>query len=157
MQNQNLPLLLTSRANYKVPKGEEQVVHYKAERVMFDPHDGTTRISHPDLLKTNVRMFDDVKRNLELQGYTVEILYHPEGKYSDVVIPKGAKQQLAEKDAELRAKEDEIARLKAQIEAQNKANASEKEGEKEESAPKIEGENGEAPKPKRGAKTKKSE
>lgn len=157
MQNQNLPLLSISRSNYKVPKGEEQEVHYKAERVLYDSRDGVTRLSHPDLLKTNVRMFDEVKRNLELQGYTIEILYHPQGKYTNVTIPKDAKAELAEKEAQMRAKDEEIARLKAQLEATKKDEsmdnmegadgiAIEKEAQNEENAPK-----------KRGGKTKKGE
>lgn len=115
MQNQNLPLLSTHRENYVVPKGEEREVHYKIERVLFDPTDGVTRVSHPDLVKTNVKMFDDVKRNLELQGYTVEILYHPDGKYSNVVIPGDARAEIAQRDDEIAALRAEIARMKADV------------------------------------------
>lgn len=121
MQNQNLPLLSISRENYKVPKGEERVVHYKAERVLYT-RDGMTRLSKPALIKTNVKMFDEVKRNLEVQGYTIEILYHPQGKYTNVVIPQNPTTVLAEKEAqleaknvELDAKDAEIARLKAEL------------------------------------------
>lgn len=109
MQNNNLPLISISRENYNVPKGEEQLVHYKIEKVRFS-NDGRVRISHPDLIKTSDKMFDMVKRNLELQGYTLEILYHPEGKYTDVRIPKDTASELIEK-------EDEIARLKAELAA----------------------------------------
>lgn len=108
MQNNNLPLISISRENYEVPKGEEQLVHYKIEKVRFS-NDGRVRISHPDLIKTSDKMFDMVKRNLELQGYMVEILFHPEGKYTDVRIPKDTASELAEK-------EDEIAKLKAELE-----------------------------------------
>lgn len=157
MQNHNLPLLSIHRENYAVPKGEEQIVHYKAERVLFDPKDGNVRLSHPDLLKTNVKMFDDVKRNLELQGYTIEILYHPQGKYTNVVI-KDTSAELASAKAELAAKDDEIARLRAKLEAQEaKENAPEKVEAKEESAPENDGEIAESPKPKKGGKTKKVE
>lgn len=114
MQNQNLPLLSISRENYNVPKGEEQVVHYKAERVIF-ARDGVTRLSQPSLIKTNIKMFDEVKRNLELQGYTIEILYHPQGKYTNVVIPKSPETVIAEKEAQLEEKDEEIARLKREL------------------------------------------
>ncbi len=157
MQNHNLPLLSIHRENYLVPKGEEHIVHYKAERVLFDPKDGNVRLSHPDLLKTNVKMFDDVKRNLELQGYTIEILHHPQGKYTNVVI-KDTGAELASAKAELAAKDDEIARLRAELEAQmGKGNAPEKVEAKEEIAPKNDGETAESPKQKKGGKTKKVE
>ena len=130
MQNQNLPLLSIHRENYKVPKGEEHIVHYKAEKVLYD-NNGMVRVSHPDLIKTNVKMFDDVKRNLELQGYTIEILHHPQNKYTNVI--------LADKNeafaAELAAKDDEIASLRAELEAQmeaTKGNAPQKEEANEE-------------------------
>lgn len=126
MQKQNLPLLSISRENYQVPKGEEQQVHYKAERLAHDPVT-LERTSHPDLIKTNVKQFDEVKRNLELQGYTIEILHHPLGKYTDVRLPKDVKAQLREKD-------DEIAALRAQLNAM-KADATAKEEAKPETAP----------------------
>ena len=145
MQNQNLPLLSIHRENYQVPKGEEHIVHYKAEKVLYD-NNGMVRVSHPDLIKTNVKMFDDVKRNLELQGYTIEILHHPQNKYTNVI--------LADKNeafaAELAAKDDEIARLRAELEA-TKENASKKEEAKEEIPLESEGET------KRKGKTKKGE
>ena len=167
MQNQNLPLLSISRENYKVPKGEEHVVHYKAERVIYT-RDGMTRLSKPSLVKTNVRMFDEVKRNLELQGYTIEILYHPQGKYTNVVIPKNPNTVLAEKEAELEAKDSEIARLKEELAKAKKSGeeniATEKKSVKEEKAPENqeaidltlqEGEGETAPKTRKG-KIKKS-
>ena len=159
MQNNSLPLLSIHRENYLVPKGEERIVHYKAEKVLYDPNDGVTRLSHPDLLKTNVKMFDDVKRNLELQGYTIEILHHPEGKYTNVVI-KDSRAELAEAKAELAAKDDEIARLKAELAAKGAAKkevAPEKEEAKEEISSENEEATAELPKPKKGGKTKKGE
>lgn len=149
MQNQNLPLLSIHRENYKVPKGEEHIVHYKAEKVLYD-NNGMVRVSHPDLIKTNVKMFDDVKRNLELQGYTIEILHHPQNKYTNVILAD-KNEALA---AELAAKDDEIARLRAELEAQMKAtkgNAFGKEEAKEETPIESEGET------KRKGKTKKGE
>lgn len=160
MQNNSLPLLSIHRENYIVPKGEERIVHYKAEKVLYDPNDGVTRLSHPDLIKTNVKMFDDVKRNLELQGYTIEILHHPEGKYTNVVI-KDSRAELAEAKAEIAAKDDEIARLRAELDAQMKATSKGVAPEKEEAKEEISSENEEAtaelPKPKKGGKTKKGE
>lgn len=145
MQNQNLPLLSIHRENYQVPKGEEHIVHYKAEKVLYD-NNGMVRVSHPDLIKTNVKMFDDVKRNLELQGYTIEILHHPQNKYTNVI--------LADKNeafaAELAEKDNEIARLRAELEA-TKENAFGKEEAKEEIPLESEGET------KRKGKTKKGE
>ena len=158
MQNQNLPLLSITRENYQVPKGEEQEVHYKAERILYDPNDGRTRLSHPDLIKTNVKMFDDVKRNLELQGYTIEILYHPQGKYTNVRIPKDAGTELRERTEELAKAQDEIARLRAELDAQMKATtASEKQEGKPENAPQNDGENAEPAPAKKSGRPKKGE
>ena len=134
MQNQNLPLSKISRETYNVPKGEEQVVHYKAERVLFS---GANRVSHPDLIKTNVKAFDEVKRNLELQGYTIEILYHPLGKYTTTRIPRDASEEIAEKEAEIKAKDAMIAELEAKakaLAAELDAKAKEVSAEKKESA-----------------------
>lgn len=136
MQNQNLPLSKISRETYIVPKGEEQSVHYKAERVLYA--DGV-RVSHPDLIKTDVKSFDVVKRNLELQGYTIEILHHPLGKYTNVTIPRDMKEEIAERDAEIAALKAQLAAAKAasadnapEKEEAEEENPSEKEGEKEE-------------------------
>lgn len=126
MQKNNLPLLSLNRENYEVPKGEEQLVHYKIEKVVFLA-DGRTRISHPDLIKTPDRMFDDVKRNLELQGYTIEILFHPQGKYTNVTLPKDTAAELAEKDAEIEKLKAELAKAQSKAEKQPKAEAQSKE------------------------------
>lgn len=160
MQNQNLPLLSIHRENYCVPKGEEHCVHYKAEKVLFDPKDGTHRLSHPDLIKTNTKMFDEVKRNLELQGYVIEILYHPLGKYTNVVVPADPKAELAIAKAELAAKDEELARMRAELEAQmqaNRENASQKLEENGENANENEEAKTETPTAKKGGRPKKSE
>lgn len=104
-----------TRANYAVPKGEEHVVHYTAEKVLFEGKSGI-RVSHPDLIKTDVKMFDSVKRNLELQGYTINILFHPQGKYPEEIVSESALEKAAR---ELAEKEEEIAKLKAMLEEQN--------------------------------------
>lgn len=120
MQKNNLPLLSLNRENYEVPKGEEQLVHYKIEKVLFSA-DGRTRLSHPDLIKTTDKMFDEVKRNLELQGYTVEILYHPQGKYTNVVLPKDTATEIAEKDAEIAKLKAELAKAQSKTETTKKS------------------------------------
>lgn len=158
MQNQNLPLLLIHRENYKVPKGEEQSVHYKLERVAFDANEN--RISHPDLVKTNPKMFDIVKSALETAGYTIEILFHPDGKYSNVVIPVGSKLELEQAKAELAAKDEEIAKLRAAIDASKgkKDDAPQNEEASAENAPENEEAKPETPAGRRGGRTpKKSE
>ncbi len=120
MQKNNLPLLSLNRENYEVPKGEEQLVHYKIEKVLFSA-DGRTRLSHPDLIKTTDKMFDDVKRNLELQGYTVEILFHPQGKYTNVTLPKDVSVELAEKDAEIERLKAKLAKVETKAETAKKS------------------------------------
>ena len=77
-------------------------------------------------------MFETItKRGLELNGYTVEILYHPNGTYSNVriedknILIKKQDAEIAELKAKLAEqtstdKDAEIAALKAEIEAMKK-------------------------------------
>ena len=58
-------------------------------------------------------MFETItKRGLELNGYTVEILYHPNGTYSNV--------RIEDKNVLIKKQDAEIAALKAEIEAMKK-------------------------------------
>lgn len=62
------------------------------------------------IIRVGLKKFETVvKENLETMGYTVEILYHPMGKYSNVVIK--------DKDVEIRMKDAEINALKAKLES----------------------------------------
>lgn len=102
-------LLEVTKNDYIVPKGEELLVHYTAEKVLIDSKTGK-RLSHPDLIKTDVKMFETIiKRNLELQDYSVNILFHPEGKYVEFtpVMDAGTENEiLRRKLAELQSKVD---------------------------------------------------
>ena len=104
MQNKEQNALLVHRENYEVPKGQEHVVHYKIAKL-----DSTGKVLEPArIVKDDPKYFETVlKRNLENMGYTVEILHHPQGRYSSVRV-ETAEARLAEKDAE-------IARLKAEL------------------------------------------
>ena len=85
-------------------------------------------------------MFETItKRGLELNGYTVEILYHPNGTYSNVriedknILIKKQDAEIADLKARLAEqtstdKDAEIAALKAEIEAMKKAEKPAKEG-----------------------------
>lgn len=129
MQSNEKVLRLHSE-NYVVPKGQEQVVHYKIAKV----NTSGGFIEKPRLVKTKLKLFETVvRRNLETMGYLVEILFHPLGKLTNVrIVDKDT--ALADKDAEIarlkealnntpteatadKEKDDEIARLKAEIEA----------------------------------------
>lgn len=96
--------LLVHRENYEVPKGQEQSVHYKIAKV----DEKGNFLERPRICRDNPKEFDtSLKRNLEILGYTVEILYHPNGKYTDVKI--------VDKDAAMEAMKAEIAELKAKM------------------------------------------
>lgn len=169
MPNNEQALLGVSRETYKVPKGQEQSVHYKIAKL-----DSNGGIVEPvRLVKSGIKTFETiVKRNLELQGYTIEILHHPLGKYTDtkIIDTKAALKEQMAKNAELEAKlkevesksksgvdaivaekEAEIAALKAKLAEARKTE--EPEGETE--ACKAEGET--EPKPHRGGRKPKEE
>ena len=125
MQNKEQSALLVHRENYIVPKGEEHAVHYKIAKLT----ENGAFIEPPRIVKSRVKMFETItKRGLELNGYTVEILYHPNGTYSNVriedknILIKKQDAEIAELKAKLAEqtstdKDAEIAALKAEIEA----------------------------------------
>ena len=128
MQNKEQSALLVHRENYIVPKGEEHAVHYKIAKLT----ESGEFIEQPRIVKSRVKLFESVtKRGLELNGYTVEILYHPNNTYSNVriedknVLIKKQDEEIAELKAKLAEqtstdKDAEIAKLKAKIEALKK-------------------------------------
>lgn len=128
MQNKDQSALLVHRENYIVPKGEEHAVHYKIAKLT----ENGEFIEQPRIVKSRVKLFESVtKRGLELNGYTVEILFHPNGTYSNVriedknVLIKKQDAEIAELKAKLAEqtstdKDAEIAALKAEIEAMKK-------------------------------------
>lgn len=104
------------RDNYKPQENEKHLVHYKIEQVRFSEDNGK-RLSHPELIKTPVKMFENIKRNLELQGFKVEIVWHPNGLYTSYVIPEsnGNSEALAAKETEIKEKTDLLAEKDAEI------------------------------------------
>lgn len=107
---------------------EKKLVHYSVEMVKHDVMTGK-KTSHPEIVKTGVKLFADVKKNLELQGYTVIILWHPENKYNTPMFVETKDEALvgevAEAKAKVAEKDEEIARLKAEL-ALAKAKVAEK-------------------------------
>lgn len=101
MQSKEQSALLVHRENYIVPKGQERVVHIKIAKVTKDG----TFIEPPRIVREEPKFFETVaKRNLETLGYTVEILFHPQDRYSSV--------RIEDKDAKLRATQTEVETLK---------------------------------------------
>lgn len=110
-------LLEVTHDIFIVPKGQEHLVHYTAEIVHRDPKTGR-RTSEPQLRRCSLRLFDTiVKRNLELQGWVLNILHHPLGKYIayEPEIDKDAK--IAELEAKLAGAKDAQAKV-AELEAE---------------------------------------
>ena len=108
MQNRRL-----TRETYKVPKGEEHLVHYLAERKLFNQRTGESE-SHPDLIKSNLKLFDTVmKKNLELQGYKITILHHPKGIYP---VEEEQETPMEAKERELEERDQRIAELEKRLE-----------------------------------------
>lgn len=108
---QNRAILELSKENYKPSPSEKNLVHYKAEKIKFNPMTGE-RMSRPRIVKTGVKLFESVKRELEKEGYSIEILYHPGGAYNTPVnVPETG---IGAAKAELEAKEKEIESLRAE-------------------------------------------
>lgn len=134
MQNKEQSALLVHRENYIVPEGEEHAVHYKIAKMT----ENGEFIEQPRIVKSGVKLFESVtKRGLELNGYAVEILYHPNGTYSNVriedknVLLKKRDEEIAELKARLSEQTDtdkdaEITALKAELEALKKSEKGEK-------------------------------
>lgn len=110
MQKNEQSLLLIHRENYNVPKGQEQTVHCKIAKLDSNGN----FLERAKLIKVGLKKFETiVKDNLETMGYTVEILFHPQGKYSNVVI-KDKDVELAAKDAMIKALEAKINSMDAE-------------------------------------------
>lgn len=131
MPNREQSALLVHRENYIVPKGQEQVVHIKIAKLTAD---GSV-LEPARIVREEPKFFDTVaKRNLETLGYTVEILFHPGGKYTSVRIEdKDAK--LREAANALSEKDEEIARLKAELAKVKEAKPAEPEKPAEQAKP----------------------
>lgn len=131
MPNREQSALLVHRENYIVPKGQEQVVHIKIAKLTAD---GSV-LEPARIVREEPKFFDTVaKRNLETLGYTVEILFHPGGKYTSVRIEdKDAK--LREAATALSEKDEEIARLKAELAKAKEAKPAVQEKPAEEAKP----------------------
>ena len=115
-------LELVNRTNYTPDKTEKHLVHYKAELPRHNAKTGAKE-SHPEIIKTGLKMFPSVKRDLEKQGYVIEIIYHPEGKYNTPI-----------QEPKVDARDLEIAALKQQIAEMQAAKAE----AEQEPAPKVE-------------------
>lgn len=104
MQSKEQSALLVHRENYEVPKGQERAVHFKIAKMTKDGG----FLEKPRIVKSSVKQFETIeKTHLENAGYTIEILYHPQGTYSNV--------RIVDKNIELANKDAEIAKLKAQL------------------------------------------
>lgn len=114
-----------NRTNYTPKDHEKHLVHYKAELTRFNKTTGVKE-SNCEILKTGVKMFDTVKRNLEKQGYVIEIIYHPKGKYN-TPIPTVKPD---EKDYEIEALKKQLAEANAKL-AEKEAQKDEKEDSEE--------------------------
>lgn len=143
MQNNEQSLLLTHRENYIVPKGQEQAVHCKIVKL----DSAGNFLEKCKLIRVGLKKFETIiKNNLEIMGYSVEILYHPMGKYSNVVI-KDKDVEIASRDLEIATKDDEIARLQREIaEMQNAVKVVDKKASNEEGATEVGATDGAEPK-----------
>lgn len=110
-------LLETNKNNYVPDKAERGYVHYKAEKIKFSPTTGE-RLSKPQLYKTGVKLFASVKPELEKLGYSIEILFHPNGLYNTPInVPEtpGGANGTSEMAVELAEAKKENAELRARL------------------------------------------
>lgn len=62
--------------NYIVPENERHIYHVKQEIKSYDPKNGR-KISVPVVQKYGAKTFNQIERQLRLQGWELEILYNP--------------------------------------------------------------------------------
>lgn len=113
MNTQTKKLADVNKSNYTPAAAEQHLVHYKAEIPRYDNKTGRKQ-SQPSLVKTGLKLFPSVKRELEKQGYVIEIVYHPEGKYNTPVqtaLEDNRDAEIAALKAELAQKEEEMQAL----------------------------------------------
>ena len=131
-------VLDVTKENYIVPANERGIYHCAIEIVDFDKKTGT-RLSKPRIQKFKKKEFETiVRRNLELQGYTITVLYDPTEYLEKAKQMQTAMRQPQQVDvnkavAEALAKqkaENEKAIAKAVAEALAKQSAETKKGKK---------------------------
>lgn len=72
----DVPVTEVTADNYILPKGEEGSYHVKQEIPSFHQRTGK-RLSVPRIQKYGAKEFGIIKRNLEQQGYVIDILHDP--------------------------------------------------------------------------------
>ena len=118
----DVPLSEVNAANYIVPAGEEGSYHVIQEITTFDQRTGK-RLSKPRVQKYGPKEYKNIARILKQQGYEITVLYDP----TDYLKEQAEKEEelkmlTVEKKRELEQKrrEDEKAKLKAEILAELK-------------------------------------
>ncbi|MFZ4705541.1 MAG: hypothetical protein ACOYMF_05980 [Bacteroidales bacterium] len=72
---------LPKKGSYEVPEGEENSIHVLLETERFVKG---TKVSEPFVQKFGKNEWRSVKNQLQGQGYTVEVLFAPEGVDTDL-------------------------------------------------------------------------
>lgn len=119
----DVPIVEVNAANYIVPKGEEGSWHVKQEIPSFNQRTGK-RQSVPRVQKYGAKEFGIIKRNLEQQGYVIDILHDPTEWLKEQAEAKAEREALtAQKRHEQKVaqREKEKAAMKAEIIAELKA------------------------------------
>lgn len=119
----DVPVTEVNAANYLLPKGEEGSYHVKQEIPYFDPRTGV-RKSVPRIQKYGAKEFGTIRRNLQQQGYQLDILHDPTEWLKAKAEEQAEKEALtAQRQHELKMqrREEEKAAMKAEIIAELKA------------------------------------
>ncbi len=119
----DVPETEVTAENYIVPKGEEGSFHVKQEIPFFDQRTGARR-SRPRIQKYGAKEFASIRRNLQQQGYVLEVLHDPTEWLKIKAEEKAEKEALtAQRQHELKMqrREEEKAAMKAEIIAELKA------------------------------------
>ena len=112
----DVPLYEVTAENYIVPDGEEGTYHCRIEQRQFNPNTGE-RLSRPFIQKFPAKMWPALLRNLEQQGWTVDILHDP----TEFNRKEEEKRRLTAAQRAKAAQEAEARRKKAEREAMKKS------------------------------------
>lgn len=115
----DVDILQVTPENYIVPDNERNSFHVIIEVVKFDSNTGR-RLSRPRLQKFGAKAFAQARRVLEMQGYTVKVLYDPTGYIKEMEAERQKSAAQRKKEADIKRQQEIDAAVSAALAEQAK-------------------------------------